>query len=141
MTLKSRLRLRRKIKREKPDYFRPFWWKKRALKKKKESWRRPHGNHSKVRLRQKGKPPMVETGYGSPREVRGLLPNGKTPIIIHNVRELEFVDKEREAIIIASTVGRKKRAEIVQKANELGIEIFNLTPADKEILSAQAQSQ
>lgn len=136
MTLKSRLRLRRKIKREKPDYYRPFWWKKRALKKKKESWRTPHGNHSKVRLRQKGKPPMVETGYGSPKEVKGLLPNGKIPVVVYNINDLEGLDKERVSIIIASAVGKKKRIEIVQKAKELGLSIFNTTSKDLEILSS-----
>jgi len=121
----SLLRIRRKIKREKPDYLRPYWWTKIRLKNKINSWRRPRGIHNKMRKRKKGRPPLVEVGYGSPREVKGLLSNGKRPVIIHNVEELERIDKEKEIAVIASTVGKRKRLEIIKRAQELGIEIYN----------------
>jgi len=128
------LKLRRKIKREKPDYLRPYWWTKIRLKNKIDSWRKPKGIHNKMRKKLKGRPPLVETGYGSPKEVKGLLPNGKKPVLVHNVEELFKVDKEKEAVIISSTVGRRKRIQIIQKAMELGIEIWNLTSKDLELL-------
>jgi len=121
----SLLRIRRKIKREKPDYLRPYWWTKIRLKNRIDSWRRPRGIHNKMRKRKKGRPPLVEVGYGSPREVKGLLGNGKRPVIIHNVEELEKIDKEKEIAVIASTVGKRKRLEIIKRAQELGIEIYN----------------
>jgi len=121
----SLLRIRRKIKREKPDYLRLFWWKKIKLKNRMDSWRRPRGKHNKVRRKWKSRPPMVEVGYGSPREVKGLLSNGKKPVLVHNVEELEKINKEKEVAVIASTVGKRKRLEIIKKAQELGIEIYN----------------
>jgi len=121
----SLLRIRRKIKREKPDYLRPYWWTKIRLKNRIDSWRKPRGIHNKMRKRKKGRPPLVEVGYGSPREVRGLLSNGKRPVVVHNVEELEKIDKEKEIAVIASTVGKRKRLEIIKRAQELGIEIYN----------------
>ncbi|RDD52221.1 50S ribosomal protein L32e [Nanoarchaeota archaeon NZ13-N] len=121
----SLLRIRKRIKREKPDYLRPYWWTKLRLRNKMDSWRRPKGIHSKMKFKEKGKQPLVEVGYGSPREVRGLLGNGKRPVIVHNVEELERLNKEKEVAVIASEVGKRKRIEIIKKAQELGIEILN----------------
>ena len=120
------LKLRKRIKRKKPDYWRPYWWRSISQRNSMESWRRPKGIHNKMRKKLKGRPKMVEVGYGSPKEVKGLLPNGKRPVIVHNVEELEKIDKEKEAAIIASTVGKRKREQIINKAKELNIEIFNL---------------
>jgi len=120
------LKLRKIIKRKKPDYFRYQWWKVIRLRNKKESWRRPRGIHNKVRKKLKGRISMVEVGYGSPRKVKGLLPNGKKPVLVHNVEELEKIDKEKECAIIASSVGKRKREQIINRAKELNIEIFNI---------------
>jgi len=142
VSLRSLLRIRKKIKREKPDYFRPHWWTKPSLKRKRDTWRKPHGIHNKIRKRLKGRPSLVETGYGSPREVKGLLPNGKRPVVVHNVRELERINKDHEVAVIASTVGRKKRLDIIRRAQELGIEIWNIRPSDlKELQIANKPTQ
>ena len=134
----SLLRIRKKIKRKKPDYFRPHWWTRPSLKRKRDSWRNPSGIHNKIRRKIKGKPSPVETGYGSPREVKGLLPNGKRPVIVHNAKELEKVNREQEAVIIASTVGKRKRMDIIKRAQELGIEIWNIRPSEfKELQATQ----
>ena len=120
------LKLRKKIKRKKPDYLRPYWWRSISQRNSMDSWRRPKGIHNKMRKKLKGRPKMVEVGYGSPKEVKGLLPNGKKPVIVHNVEELEKIDKEKEIAIIASTVGKRKREQIINRAKELNIEIFNI---------------
>jgi len=120
------LKLRKIIKRKKPDYLRFQWWKVIKLRNKKESWRRPRGIHNKIRMKLKSRVSMVEVGYGSPREVRGLLPNGKKSVLVHNIEELEKIDKEKECVIIASNVGKRKREQIINRAKELNIEIFNI---------------
>ena len=43
----------------------------------------------------------------------------------HNVKEWEKINPEKEAVKIASTVGKKKRQEIVKKAGEMKIKVLN----------------
>jgi large subunit ribosomal protein L32e len=46
-------------------------------------------------------------------------------VLIHNFKELEKINPEKEAVKIASTVGKKKRQEIVKKAEELKVKVLN----------------
>jgi len=97
----------------------------RWLKRLGEKWRRPRGSQAKVRKRLKGKPRMPSIGYGAPKELRGLHPSGLKEVLVHTPHELERIDPKKEAVKIASTVGRKKRIEILRKAEELKIKILN----------------
>lgn len=121
---KRAIELREKIKRKKPDFVRQESWRYDRLD---ESWRRPRGIDSKMRKSVKGWPPRVKIGYGGPKEARGLHPSGYREVIVHNVEDLSKVDPKTEAIRIAHTVGAKKRAEIINRARELGIHILNAT--------------
>lgn len=90
-----------------------------------EKWRRPKGKTSKMRRYEKGKPAMPAIGYRKPRDVRGLHPSGYEDVLISNVKELEVLDPEKQAGRIASTVGTRKKALMLEKARELGIKILN----------------
>jgi len=68
---------------------------------------------------------MVKVGYRGPRLARGLHPSGFEEVIVRNPEELEKVDPRRQAVRIASSVGRRKRAEIIKRAEELGITVLN----------------
>ena len=116
------LRLREKMKRKRPDFVRQESWRYVRVK---ESWRRPRGIDSKMRLKVKGWPRCPEVGYRGPRAVRGLHPSGFEEVIVHNVEELQKVDPERQAVRIAHTVGGRKRAEIIAEAERLGITVLN----------------
>lgn len=96
-----------------------------SIKRLKESWRRPRGLHSKVRQKMKGKLKMPDIGYKKPEERRGLHPSGFKEVLVRNLRDLEKVDVNKNVIRIASTVGKKKREEIIKKAKELNIKILN----------------
>lgn len=119
---KRLLRLRNLLNRKRPRFLRSLWWK---FAKFDEVWRRPRGIDNKIRHKLKGYPPMVSVGYRGPKLVRGLHPTGREITIIYNVSDLEKVDKEKQIVYIASTVGKRKRLEIVKKAQELGIKIAN----------------
>jgi len=95
------------------------------LKKIKKVWRRPRGTHTKLKVREKSKGFMPNPGYGAPRELRYLHPSGLREILIQNLKDLEKINKEKEAIMIAHTIGERKRKIIVDKANELKIKILN----------------
>jgi large subunit ribosomal protein L32e len=95
-----------------------------GLKRKKlQKWRRPKGRDSKMRLSRKGYSKSVSLGYKSPRKDSGKIEN-LTPILVHNVRELNSLDKN--SIAILARVGAKKKLEIINEANQKKIRIFNL---------------
>ncbi len=117
------LELRNYFSRRRPRFIRMNSW---YIKRLKDSWRSPRRSlDNKIRLQRKGFPPMVKVGYRGPKEVRGLHPTGFEEVIVHNVEELERLNPERQAARIASTVGRRKRVEIIKRAEELGIRVLN----------------
>jgi len=118
----NELKLRLKIKRKKPEFIRKRG---KVIKRLKLKWRRPKGLHSQLRRHKREAGNMPKSGYGSPRAVRGLHPSGFEDIIIFNVKDLEKIDSEKQACRIASTVGKKKRMEIMKKADEMKIKILN----------------
>ena len=107
-----------------PEFIRYHWWRYFRLERG-YKWRKPKGNDNKSRLQLKGYPPIVKVGYRTPKEVRNLHPSGLQPVIVHNVKELEEVDKNKHIVYIASSVGKRKRAEILKRAQELGVRVAN----------------
>ena len=93
------------------------------LKRVEGSWRRPKGSFNKKRLEKKGKLPKI--GYGSKKSEKFLHPSGKMEVLVENVKNLENIDNKKECIRIRSSVGKKKRAEIIKKAEEMKIKILN----------------
>ncbi|MEM5879569.1 MAG: 50S ribosomal protein L32e [Candidatus Aenigmatarchaeota archaeon] len=108
--------------RKKPEFRR---WMSESLKRLKPSWRRPRGMHSKIRVRKKSKLKMPTIGYRAPKNLRYLHPSGFQEILVSSLKDLEKVDASKQAIKIAHTVGKKKRAEILKKAEELKIKVLN----------------
>ncbi|MBC7127564.1 MAG: 50S ribosomal protein L32e [Candidatus Methanosuratincola petrocarbonis] len=96
-----------------------------------DKWRSSKGIRSKMRLKKKGRWPIVETGYRGPRLTRGLNPKGRIEVLVHTPEDVEFIDPYMMAIRIAASVGKRKRAEIIKKAGEFGVEIVNLRPDEK----------
>lgn len=94
-------------------------------KLKNTSWRNPIGKHSKVRLEKKHAAPKPKAGYRTDKEVRGKHPSGFEDILIHNTDDLEELDPETEAARIASKVGGRKRASIIEKADSEDIKVLN----------------
>ena len=90
-----------------------------------ESWRRPKGIHSKMKRNLKRRPPVVDIGFRGPAEVRGLHPSGFEEVMVYNVEGLEGIDPKAQAVRIGGTVGTKKRIDIQERADELGIRVLN----------------
>lgn len=118
---KRLLRVRRKAKRKKPSFNRQEYFKHKRLGKK---WLRPRGNLSKLRMREKARGKRPGSGFRSPKSVRGLSPSGLPEVRIFNPADLGNI--QNKSVIIASTVGKKKRALIAEKARERGIKISNI---------------
>ncbi len=105
-----------------PNFRRQEWY---MWKRLGEKWRKPRGRDSKLRVRKRGKGKMVTVGYRVPREVRDLHPSGLSEVMVANVTELDGIDAAKQAARIASSVGRRKREQILKKAGELKIRVLN----------------
>lgn len=119
---KKLLQVRKTIKSKKPEFLQQDFHKKKRLSAK---WKRPTGLHSKMRHQFKGYGRRVKQGWRSPVEIRGFHGKGLKPVTINNVKELSAVKKD-EGIIIAKSVGDKKRLEIIKKAEELKLIVLNI---------------
>lgn len=92
----------------------------------KTGWRKPQGMHSKARKRLIYRRKNVSVGYGSPKLARNLHPSGFEEVAIFNVKDLEKIsDPERQAARIGHSVGQRKRENIINRADELGIRVLN----------------
>jgi large subunit ribosomal protein L32e len=92
-------------------------------RKKKQVWRKPKGRDNKMREKRKGYPATVSIGYKKDKKIRGDVED-KNPVIIQNTKELKAIGENE--IVIIGNVGKKKKIEIVKKAKEMKINIYNL---------------
>jgi len=114
----------------KPKFNRQDHHKKKRVPK---SWRAPRGDLSKQRRGIKGKGDTVESGFRTPKAVRGLHPSGFEEVYVHNVDDLDGVDGDTQAVRIASTVGARKRERIEETAQERGVRVLNPTYVEVEV--------
>ncbi|MEM2838883.1 MAG: 50S ribosomal protein L32e [Thermoplasmata archaeon] len=121
--LKDALLKRARIDGSRPEFYRQEYGR---YKKLETGWRKPRGIHSKTRMKMRYRRPMVSVGYRGPKTARGLHPSGFEEIRVCNVNDLSKVeDADRQAVRIAHTVGQRKRNQIIEKADELGIRVLN----------------
>ena len=116
------LRARKKVSTTRPKFVRQESWRYVRLA---ENWRKPKGVDNKMRKQVSGVPPLVKVGYRGPKSARGLHPSGYRDRLIHNIRDLEKLDPKIDAARIGHTVGRRKRIDIVSRANALGVKVLN----------------
>ena len=131
------LKLRNEKKRKQPDFHRQDS-NKYVFKNK---WRKPRGLHNKKRLNKKGNQPNPSTGYGSPVEVKYLNRNGYITVLVKTLNDLNKIDKEKEIVVLSSTLGARKRIIILKKALELGLKIENVKDINKYIESKTSAIQ
>ena len=114
--------VRKVLKGKKPQFKRTCSHK---FKKLDDNWRRPRGSQGKQRRKYAAKGALAQVGYGRPAAVKGLHPSGYSDGLISSIAELELVDPSFEAIRIAGKIGAKKKALIIAKAEEAGIQVLN----------------
>jgi large subunit ribosomal protein L32e len=116
------LQTRTRARNKKPAFLRQESWRDTKFS---ESWRRPRGLDNKVRQKVKGWPASPSTGYKGPKFARGLHPSGYREFIVSNIDAVTTVDPTTQAIRIAHTVGKRKRALIIAEAEKLQIKVLN----------------
>ncbi len=118
------LDVKKNLNKKRPNFLRREYH--RRLKLRRTGWRKPKGIHSKTRERRVGKPKNVAVGYRGPAAVRGLTKEGKLIVMLKSISDLQKFNPEKEAAIIARTLGMKKKYEIVKKAVDKNIIFLNL---------------
>ncbi len=98
-----------------------------------EKWHYPKGIHSKLRHRRRGYGLIVKTGYKTPKFIRGRTLDGKKLVTVKNMAELLSLKNVQDnfTIQLSSTLGKRKRIEILSKILELKLPYSG--DADKEI--------
>jgi large subunit ribosomal protein L32e len=124
--IKNALKLRRKRKRRKPSFKRQEGRLKKLKGKDNDSiWRRPKGRHSKLRQKEKARGRHRSPGYGSPKAARGRLRSGLKEVRISTSSQLKDINPKEDAAVIAGSVGKAKRTQIIEQAKKKGIKIIN----------------
>ncbi len=122
--MKNLLKIRRIAKAKKPTFLKQDA---HRLAKLSENWRQPKGQHSKIRKKLRSYRRQPSMGFSSPAEVRGLTREGHELIVINSVSELEGV---KTPVVIGSSVGNRKRLEIIKKCKENKIQVSNIKDVD-----------
>lgn len=94
-----------------------------------QRWRRAVGRHSKIRKNRFGYTKSPRIGFKSAKKESGRI-NGKMPMLIRNMNDISKLDKGN-ILIIARSVGAKKKIELIKKANEMNLEILNIRAGGK----------
>ena len=133
---RKELQVRERARNKKPKFVRAESWKYDRFSL---SWRKPRGLDNKIRRKIKGWPPGPSMGYKGPKFARFLHPSGYREIIVYNVADLSAIDANTQAARIAHTVGKRKRALIIEEANKLNIKILNLAVSKETEAKAETE--
>ncbi|MCI4329152.1 MAG: 50S ribosomal protein L32e, partial [Thermoplasmata archaeon] len=86
---------------------------------------RPRGMQSKQRRHYGYRPVVVSIGFGSPRVTRGLTPTGFRPVLVRTADVLATLNPKVDAVLIARTVGTRRRLVLEEAARQLGLHVLN----------------
>jgi len=114
---KTLLELKKKMKAKRPTFIRSS----AKIKKRVSSsgWRKPKGLQNKMRLKKKGYHRCVDTGYGTPVEVRHIdTKTGLLPAVVSSQKDLETINSQTHAIILSSKLGIRKKQELIKSITE-----------------------
>lgn len=126
-SIKELLDVRKQMKGKKPDFIRQDIRKKARLKIK---WRKPRGLDSKIRRKLSGRAKPVSQGYRSPGKIRGLHQSGLQPSIIRTAKDLDNLSPKENCLVISSSLGKRKRVEVLKKAREKNFQVVNIKAED-----------
>lgn len=102
-------------------------------------WRKPRGYHSKMRRGEAGKRKVVQAGYRSPAELRGVNLKGFRLVHVETVKQLEKINPHEEMAIMSSNIGLKKKLALVKLAERKNIKFANIKDEKKFVVDVEAQ--
>src|SRR3989344_2312554 len=111
MEINKLLEVKRKLNKTRPHFVRQDY--SFRMRVQDDIWRKPRGHHSKMRRGEAGKKKMVQAGYRSPVEVRGMTLQGLKLVHIETLQQLEKLNPKTELAILSARLGTKKKVDIV----------------------------
>ena len=117
------LKIKKNMAQKKPSFKRIESWR---YKRVKGGWRAAKGIDSKTRQKLKSGVKSPNIGYRTPKKIRGLHPSGLQEVIIKNIKDLDELNPKIHGIKISSTIGSKKRMDMIEFAQFRRFKIFNL---------------
>ncbi len=130
--------LKKQLNEKRPSFLRQDYHKKKRLAL---VWRRPKGVDSKLRKNLKGHGFIVQAGYRSPVELRGLLGSGLMSVVVHNPEMLQNLDNTKHIIIMGGTMGLRSRIELAKIAESKGFKIANKTSFQEKLAKKEKHRQ
>jgi large subunit ribosomal protein L32e len=123
------LDFKNKKKAKNPKFIRQDAYKKKRIAK---VWRKSRGWDSKQRKRMQ-RQAIVEPGYGSPAELRGIHKSGLEIVNVISLKEIATLNPKTQGIIISGKIGFKNRQQIIKEAVKLGLTILNISKPEEYI--------
>lgn len=137
-TKEKLLELKKKISQRRPHFVRQDYH--HRMKVEDDYWRAPKGRHSKMRQKIRSHRKKIAVGYRGPVEVRGLHRTGANIVRIENLSQLMKVNPQNSVVILSSTIGAKKRYEILKASIDKKISFVNVN-ASKFIADFEAKQK
>jgi hypothetical protein len=82
---------------------------------------------------------MVQAGYRSPAELRGINFKGFRPVHVETLKQLEKINPKEEIAIMSSNLGLKKKLAIVKSAEGKNIKFTNIKDEKKFVADIESQ--
>lgn len=135
MDNKKLLDFKTKKKAGNPKFRRQDDYKKKRLKA--SSWRKPRGWDSKLRKRMQAQP-VVDAGYGSPKELRGMHKSGLWIIVIKTVEDLKSLDPKKHGIVVSGKLGDKKKLVLLKEAAKAKFRVLNIKDPESYVKAKES---
>src|SRR3989338_947426 len=128
------LALRKALKARKPTFLAQDIHKHKAIRVR---WRKPRGSDSKMRQHLRGYRSSVETGWKSPRSVRGLHHLGLEMVLVSHEKQIATLNPQTQGALISGTVGFKKQLALIEVLQKKKITILNFKDVQTYLTTAK----
>lgn len=138
MTKEAHMKVKATLKKRQPKFMRQGAHKHKRVK---QVWRAPKGLHSKMKDSRRGYKVKLQSGYQTPKDVRGLDKHGLKPTIVAGAHQLSAMDPKVHSIILLGGLGGRKKLAILEEAHKHKFTVLNAKPDTAENIKKSQQAK